>query len=111
MRSLSSGGTEGPRSPFRRGKTPNKSRFRKIFRRMDIPAFEHAIRVWLPARGVDGERVALEGKTLRGSADGDVPGRQLLSVFVTDRAAVLGQSQVASTTNEHEPSGCSACRP
>ena len=87
---------------FRRGKTPNKSCFGKIFRRLDPASFEAALRVWLESRGIDGEHVALDGKTLRGTKQGGLPGKHLLSVFITERAAVLGQLRVADSTNEHK---------
>jgi hypothetical protein len=46
--------------------------------------------------------VAIDGKTARGSADGEVPGVHLLAAFATADAAVLGQLEVAKTTNEHK---------
>ena len=54
------------------------------------------------SRGADGEHVALDGKTLRGTKQGGLPGKHLLSVFITEQAAVLGQLRVADSTNEHK---------
>ena len=87
---------------FRRGKTPNKSCFGKIFRRLDPAAFETALRVWLVSRRADGEFVALDGKTLRGTKRGGLPGKHVLSVFIAEQAAVLGQLRVADSTDEHK---------
>lgn len=87
---------------FRRRKTPNKSALGKIFRRLDVAALEAALRTWLESRGATVGQLALDGKTLTGSADGGVPGRHLVAVYATDHAAVVGQLQMARTTNEHK---------
>lgn len=88
---------------FRRAQTPNKSALGKIYRRLDVAALERALRAWLAARGAtDGDHVALDGKTLTGSARDGAPGQHLLAAFATAHAAVLGQLQVAHTTNEHK---------
>jgi hypothetical protein len=87
---------------FRRARTPAASTLCELFRALDAAAVEDALRPWLAARGAGGEHVALDGKTARGSADGEVPGVHLLAAFATADAAVLGQLEVARTTNEHK---------
>jgi DDE_Tnp_1-associated/Transposase DDE domain len=89
---------------FTRGKTPSKSAFSKLFRRLDIDAFEEALGRWLLGRSQQGgwEALAIDGKTLRGSADGDTPGIHLLTAYVAAAAAVLKQLRVDSKTNEHK---------
>ncbi len=87
---------------FRRKKTPTKSTFSKIFRAPDLDAFEAALRRWLQDRCDRDPAIAPDGKTLRGSRNGDIPGIHLPAAFATDRAAVLGQLRVAAGTNEHE---------
>jgi DDE_Tnp_1-associated len=88
---------------FRRKKTPAKSTLSEIFRAIDRDAFEAALRQWARARLADGiEVIAIDGQTLKGSSDGDVPGWHLLSAFVPSSAAVLGQLRVDSKTNEHK---------
>jgi len=88
---------------FRRAKTPAKASLSKLFRRLDIDAFEAALSRWLSARQEDGwQAVALDGKTPRGSADGDTPGVHLLTAFVPSAAAVLRQLRVDAKTNEHK---------
>lgn len=88
---------------FRRAKTPNKSALGKIFRRLDAAALEAALRVWLEGRGARvGDQVALDGKTLTGSKQTGLPGRHLLAAYAPAHAAVLGQLEVAQTTNEHK---------
>jgi hypothetical protein len=87
---------------FRRGKTPNKSGLSKIFRRLDVAAVEAALRAWLESRGATVGHVALDGKSLNGSKQSDIPGRHLVAAYATEHAAVLGQLEVARTTNEHK---------
>jgi hypothetical protein len=87
---------------FRRAKTPNKSALGKIFRRLDVAAVEAALLVWLESRGATAGHLALDGKTLSGSRQAEIPGRHLVSVFATECAAVIGQLEMARTTNEHK---------
>jgi hypothetical protein len=101
------GGDHGPALAhalgFRRGKTPAKTTLGKTFRRLDVEAFEAALSRWLLARQQDGwQAVAVDGKTLRGSADGETPGVHLLTAFVPAAAAVLAQLRVDAKTNEHK---------
>jgi hypothetical protein len=89
---------------FTRGKTPNKSCLCKLFRRLDVAALEEALGRWILGRvqhhGWDA--IAIDGKTARGSADGDVPGVHLLTAYVPAAAAVLKQIRVDGKTNEHK---------
>jgi hypothetical protein len=88
---------------FSRGKTPAKSCLSDLFRILDVVALEDAINLWLQARVLDGwQHTALDGKTLRGSADGDAPAVHLLSAFIPAAAAVIGQMRVDAKTNEHK---------
>jgi hypothetical protein len=88
---------------FNRGKTPTKSALSKLFRRLDIAAFEGALNRWILARVQDGwEAVAIDGKTLRGSVDGQIPAMHLLSAYVPACAAVIAQMRVDAKTNEHK---------
>jgi DDE_Tnp_1-associated/Transposase DDE domain len=88
---------------FRRAKTPVKSRLSTLFRRIDVAAVEAALTRWLAGRHAAGWAVVtLDGKTLKGSADGDAPGVHLLAAYAPQAAAVLGQVRVDATTNEHK---------
>lgn len=88
---------------FTRGKTPAKSCLSDLFRVLDANALEQALARWLQARALDGwQAVAVDGKTLKGSADGDAPGVHLLSAYVPAAGAVIGQLRVDATTNEHK---------
>lgn len=89
---------------FRRGKTPTKSRLCTLFRRLDVTAFEAALSRWVTSRlgTPDGLHVCIDGKTARGSHDGDVPGHHLVAAYAPSAQAVLAQLRVASKTNEHK---------
>jgi hypothetical protein len=89
---------------FRRGKTPTKSSLSKLFRALDIDAFEAALSRWIASRLPPGQErvVSLDGKTLRGSKDGEAPGQHLVSAYDSDARAVLAQVRVDSKTNEHK---------
>ena len=89
---------------FRRSKTPTKSTFSVLFRVLDVQAFEDALSAWLSIR-LPNQRekvIALDGKTARGSRDGDVPGQHLVAAYDGEAQAVLGQLKVDAKTNEHK---------
>lgn len=89
---------------FRRGKTPTKATYSILFRRLDVVAFEAALARWIASRLSDEETavIALDGKTLRGSRDGEVPGHHLVAAYAVQAAAVLAQVRVDAKTNEHK---------
>lgn len=87
---------------FTRDDFPTKSCLSKLFRRLDIDAFEGALAGWAVSRLGDWEAVAIDGKTLRGSRDGDVPGVHLLSAYVPAASAAIAQMRVDGKTNEHK---------
>jgi hypothetical protein len=89
---------------FKRGKTPNKSTFSVLFRVLDIQAFEDSLSRWIISRLPEGQEklISLDGKTARGSRDGDVPGQHLVAAYYADAQAVLAQLRVDAKTNEHK---------
>lgn len=89
---------------FRRGKTPTKSTYSVLFRRLDVLAFEAALGRWIAARLSPEQAtvLALDGKVLRGSRDGAVPGQHLVAVYAPAASAVLAQVRVDAKTNEHK---------
>lgn len=87
---------------FRRGKTPCTATYSRIFRKLDVEAFEAVLRDWIEQRCPDlGDHVALDGKTLRGSR-GEAPAAHLLAAFAPRVRAVVGQVRVDAKTNEHK---------
>jgi DDE_Tnp_1-associated/Transposase DDE domain len=94
---------------FRRGKTPCASTLSVLFRKLDIGVFEAVLGEWAGSRPASADPppdpevvVSLDGKTARGSKDGEVPGQHLVSAFVAETRAVLGQIRVDAKTNEHK---------
>ena len=50
----------------------------------------------------DAPHLSIDGKTARGSRDGDTPGVHLVSASAPDVQAVLAQLRVDAKTNEHK---------
>jgi hypothetical protein len=89
---------------FRRGKTPTLSTLSRTLRRLDAPCLETILSSWIQGR-VDAQQfelMSLDGKTLRGSRDGDIPGQHLVAAYAPEVQAVLAQIRVDSKTNEHK---------
>jgi predicted transposase YbfD/YdcC len=98
---------------FRRGKTPAPSCLCALYRALDADAFEAARARWIAARTppppADGDPspVSLDGKTLRGSRDGDTPGHHLVSAYAHEHQAVLLQIRARPRpTNTRPPCNC-----
>jgi hypothetical protein len=88
---------------FTKGKTPAKSCLSELFAALDVAALESALSRWLLGRLACGwEAIAIDGKTLKGSADGAVPAVHLPGAFAPDAGAVLAQMRVDAKTNEHK---------
>lgn len=88
---------------FRRGKTPAKSTLSEILRDTDAQAVEDALARWVGARLPEGiAQLALDGKAVRGSRDGEFPGQHLLAAYAPQAEAVLAQMRVDGKTNEHK---------
>jgi len=81
-----------------------ESTFRRTLQRLDASVFDDALGAWAQARsrpGPGGRRlVAVDGKTLRGSAQDGQPGRHLLAALDHTHGVVLGQVDVEAKTNE-----------
>lgn len=89
---------------FRRGKTPTASTLSRTLRRFDVQQLEAVMSRWIRGRiGPDAfEQISLDGKTLRGSRDGELPGQHLVAAYAHAAEAVLAQVRVDSKTNEHK---------
>ncbi|CAO5226524.1 ISAs1 family transposase [Frankia sp. AgKG'84/4] len=85
-------------------RVPDASTFRRVFTHLDADALDTALGAWAatattPAPG-QRRRIAVDGKTLRGSRAGDTPGRHLLTAFDQQHHVVLAQRAVDAKTNE-----------
>ena len=89
---------------FRRGKTPAVSTPSRTLRRSDAAQLEGLLARWVRGRIGDDAftHVSTDGKTLRGSRDGEVPGHHLLAAYAPAASAVLAQVRVDARTNEHK---------
>src|ERR1700722_14232019 len=88
---------------FRRGKTPSVSTLSRTLRVLDASAVEAALSRWVLSRiEADVELVSLDGKTLKSSREGEIPGQHLVAAYASQVQAVLAQIRVDAKTNEHK---------
>lgn len=81
-----------------------KATYSRVFRRIDVADFEARVGEWIQGRLTPGDasQIAIDGKTARGSRDGDTPGVHMISAYAPDVRAVLAQLRVDAKTNEHK---------
>jgi predicted transposase YbfD/YdcC len=83
---------------------PSHDTFGRVFARLDPEQFEACFRTWIEAVFVrtQGQVVALDGKTLRGSHDAahDKAAIHMVSAWATEHSLVLGQIKVEDKSNE-----------
>ncbi len=85
----------------RRKRPPSESSFRRILRVIGLGSFEAQIGEWFgKQRDLEGKGVALDGKTLCGSADEGHPPAHLVSLQTHEEGLVLGEVRVPDKTNE-----------
>jgi len=85
--------------PFGNGIASAKT-FRTVFRALDHGAFSEAFTAWVSEWGGRGV-IAIDGKTLRGSKDGEAGKAQhVLNAFAHESGLVLGQQPVDGKSNE-----------
>lgn len=89
---------------FPRARFPSEITVSRILAAVDPTALEAALSAWvLPRLSPEQARiVAIDGKALRGSRDGLLPGHHLVAAYAADARAVLAQLRVDSKTNEHK---------
>ena len=89
---------------FDRQTTPCCTALHYLFIKLDHAAFEEAIARWAyeAAEAHGWSTVSLDGKTLRGSTDVQLPGVHLLAAYAHEAGIVLRQMPVDAKTNEHK---------
>lgn len=88
---------------YRNGNMPCANTFTNLFALLDPDHLDRIIGDWLADRHADGwDHIALDGKTARGSRDGNTPGMHLLAAYAPQASAVIAQLTVEATTNEHK---------
>ena len=95
------GAATGEALGFPLGKTPCVATFHRVFKNLDVAAFEEVLGEWVTNSGVDlGPVVSLDGKTLRGIHGEEIPGVHLVSAYATRSGAVLAQVAAAGKCQE-----------
>lgn len=75
-----------------RASTPSVATLFRLFRDLDVAAFEQALAAWVTVQGVrPGEVIALDGKSIRGLHGEQVPGIHLVAAYGRHSGQVLGQ--------------------
>lgn len=89
---------------FTRETTPCCATLHNLFVGLDKTAFEEALSCWskAAAEAHGWSTVSLDGKTLRGSTDVQLPGVHLLAAYAHEAGIVLRQLPVDVKTNEHK---------
>lgn len=89
---------------FTRETTPCCTTLHYLFCALDKSAFEGALARWTCAAAATRgwTAVSLDGKTLRGSTDVQLPGVHLLAAYAHEADVVLRQLPVDAKTNEHK---------
>jgi hypothetical protein len=86
------------------GSVPSESTFRRTLQRLDADALDELTGAWAQRRTAPGPRerrvIAVDGKTLRGSASAGQAGDHLLAALDHVHGAVLGQVEVGAKTNQ-----------
>ena len=74
-----------------------------LLRAVDPDHLDRIIGAWLADRHPGGwGHLAINGKVVRGSRDGEVPGTHLQAAYAPHVSAVVAQLRVEATTNEHK---------
>lgn len=87
----------------RREKPPNERTFRRAFSSINVEDVDRRTGRWMAEQQetlAKAKAIALDGKVVRGSGDGDGPALQLLSAIVHGSGVVVAQVTVESKTNE-----------
>jgi hypothetical protein len=90
---------------FTRPRPPCTSNLHYVFAALDVARLEAALTEWMTAREGQPAPLAptpIDGKTLRGSRAGTVPGVHLLAAYAPQLGGPLAQLEVERTTNEHK---------
>jgi len=83
------------------GRSPCVATLHRVFKVLEVEAFERAVGAWLARTGVaPDEALALDGKTLRGVHGAAVPGVHLVGAHAHRAGAILAQVRSAGQGRE-----------
>lgn len=86
-----------------RGTYPDESTIRRAIQKVDVDEFDRLVSNWLIKKKIielKGRGIAIDGKSLRGSRDGDGKAVHLLSAILHKEGVVIGSRKVGEKTNE-----------
>ncbi len=81
---------------------PSHDTFERVFDRIDPAAFQQSFQQWVAvlAEHVDIKHIAIDGKTLRGSGQGQLGPLHLVSAWACEHQLSLGQVATSAKSNE-----------
>ena len=81
---------------------PSHDTFQRVFEHLDPKAFNRAFMDWTKklCDNTEGRIIALDGKTLRGSTDGNKKAIHIVNAWVDENNFILGQIKTDSKSNE-----------
>jgi hypothetical protein len=83
------------------GRSPSVATLHRVFKALDVAAFERAVGGWLVTTGVQpGDPLALDGKTLRGVHGAGLPGVHLIGAHAHGAGVILAQVRSAGKGQE-----------
>jgi hypothetical protein len=88
---------------FKNGNMPCANTIGGLLRQLDADQLDRILGAWVADRTAGTwDQLNLDGKCLRGSRDGEVPGTHLLAAYAPQVSAVIAQMTVEASTNEHK---------
>jgi hypothetical protein len=82
-------------------RSPCVATLHRVFKGLDVEAFERALSAWLAQTGVEpSDPLALDGKTLRGIHGEDIPGVHLVAAYAHRAQAILDQLRTTGKGQE-----------
>lgn len=86
---------------FKRGKPPSESALRRFLQQLDAEEIDRKVGDWfLKQTTLTGAAMAIDGKTLCGSHNGDKKAIQLLGAVMHKEGLVVAQKKIRDKTNE-----------
>ena len=83
------------------GRSPCGATLHRVFKGLDVAAFERVVGEWFRQSGVAADDpLAIDGKTLRGIHGDEIPGVHLVSAYAHEAQAVLDQIRTAGKGQE-----------
>jgi len=83
------------------GRSPSVATLHRVFKALDVAAFERVVGEWLARTGVAStDPLALDGKSLRGIHGDEVPGVHLVAAYAHEAQAVVAQMRTEGKGQE-----------